>query len=34
MSLPRLDFSTLSYNAAKWSLPGKVLLAVRWPAWC
>ena len=26
MSLPRLDFSTLSYNAAKWSLPGKVLL--------
>lgn len=26
MSLPRLDFSTLSYNAVKWSLPGKVLL--------
>jgi len=26
MSLPRLDFSTLSDNAAKWSLPGKVLL--------
>ncbi len=26
MSLPRLDFSTLSYSAAKWSLPGKVLL--------
>ena len=26
MSLPRLDFSTLSYNAAKWPLPGKVLL--------
>ena len=26
MSLPRLDFSMLSDNAAKWSLPGKVLL--------
>lgn len=26
MSLPRLDFSTLSHNAAKWPLPGKVLL--------
>ncbi|MGU3306963.1 pilus assembly protein PilP [Pseudomonas sp. M5A4_2d] len=26
MSLPRLDFSTLAYNAAKWPLPGKVLL--------
>ncbi|WP_248751483.1 pilus assembly protein PilP [Pseudomonas sp. MWU15-20650] len=25
MSLPRLDFSTLSHNAAKWPLPGKVL---------
>lgn len=26
MSLPRLDLSTLSHNAAKWPLPGKVLL--------
>ncbi|MGR3887148.1 pilus assembly protein PilP [Pseudomonas sp. 1152_12] len=26
MSLPRLDFSTLSHNAAKWPLPGKALL--------
>lgn len=26
MSLPRLDFSTLSHNAAKWPLPGKLLL--------
>lgn len=26
MSLPRLDVSTLSHNAAKWPLPGKVLL--------
>lgn len=26
MSLPRLDFSTLSHNAAKWPMPGKVLL--------
>ena len=26
MSLPRLDFSTLSHNAAKWPLPGRVLL--------
>ena len=26
MSLPRLDFPTLFYNAAKWPLPGKVLL--------
>jgi len=26
LSLPRLDFSTLSHNAAKWPLPGKVLL--------
>lgn len=26
MSLPRLDLSTLSYNAAKWPLPGKVLV--------
>lgn len=26
MSLPRLNFSTLSHNAAKWSLPRKALL--------
>ncbi|OIN54622.1 pilus assembly protein PilP [Pseudomonas costantinii] len=26
MSLPRLDFSTLTHNAAKWPLPGKALL--------
>ena len=26
MSLPRLNFSTLSHNAAKWPLPGKALL--------
>ncbi|AZF55478.1 Type IV pilus biogenesis protein PilO [Pseudomonas sp. R4-34-07] len=26
MSLPRLDFSALSYNAAKWPWPGKALL--------
>lgn len=26
MSLPRLDFSTLSHNAAKWPLPGRALL--------
>ena len=26
MSLPRLDFSTLSYNASKWPLPSRVLL--------
>lgn len=26
MSLPRLDFSAISHNAAKWPLPGKVLL--------
>lgn len=26
MSLPRLDFSALSYNAAQWPLTGKVLL--------
>lgn len=26
MSLPRLDLSTLTYNAANWPLPGKVLL--------
>jgi type IV pilus assembly protein PilO len=27
MSLPRLDFSALTYNAATWPWPGKVLLA-------
>ena len=26
MSLPRLEFSALTHNAAKWPLPGKVLL--------
>lgn len=26
MSLPRLNLSALTYNAAKWSLPGKALL--------
>lgn len=26
MSLPRLDFSTLSHNAAKWPLPARLLL--------
>ena len=26
MSLPRLDFSALTHNAAKWPLPAKVVL--------
>ena len=36
MSLPRLDFSALTHNAAKWPLPAKALLGcalaglVRW----